>query len=378
MNYYNIQYFPAGSTIFREGNEGNTAFVIKKGKVEISKVFGSKRVILDLFSQGSIFGEMALLVDTTRTATATAVEDSELIVISKRQLDDVLNEAPSLTKTLIVSLVERLKNTSKKVNILNSDNIFYSICHILAILFENSENEDHSVSFQTIRATIKNILTITEMELRSIIDKLVALNLIEKIKGPKSQITLRLLDQENFITKVRRFLKEFSSSMPNYQNQITEMLDLVDIAKLVEVEEDKILAKIASGEFPKEICLFPRTAFTKWIEEVGKDSFDKKFRRRKKVEDFCELADIMYVDNNTLRQVLGTIDVYKLSRLMKDAEDEIAKKIKNCLSTKVKATLEEEIKYVEEVDPLEFEDYEDELINMIKAIKLQKTPPIQE
>ena len=86
----------------------------------------------------------------------------------------------------------------------------------------------------------------------------------------------------------------------------------------------------------------------------------------------------MYVDNNTLRQVLGTIDVYKLSRLMKDAEDEIAKKIKNCLSTKVKATLEEEIKYVEEVDPLEFEDYEDELINMIKAIKLQKTPPIQE
>lgn len=78
-----------GKVIFTELELGNNFFVIKKGKVKITKLRNDKEVILSILSDGDIFGEMSILNDKPRNATAFAIEDCELMVIDKKGINNL-------------------------------------------------------------------------------------------------------------------------------------------------------------------------------------------------------------------------------------------------------------------------------------------------
>ena len=75
--------YPAGSTIFREGEPGDSAFIIERGLVEITALQRGKRIVLAHLGRRDLFGEMALVDDELRTATATALDDTEVVIISR-------------------------------------------------------------------------------------------------------------------------------------------------------------------------------------------------------------------------------------------------------------------------------------------------------
>jgi CRP/FNR family cyclic AMP-dependent transcriptional regulator len=80
-NNIDAQSFKAGSVIFREGDEARELFVIKSGQVRIQI---GNRTITELAAD-SIFGEMALIDNEPRSATAVAATDVELVAVTEKQ-----------------------------------------------------------------------------------------------------------------------------------------------------------------------------------------------------------------------------------------------------------------------------------------------------
>jgi len=103
------------NVIFNEGARGDAAYILTEGEVEISGVTEGHKKVFAILKPISIFGEMALFSDDgTRTATAIALKDSKIIVVTKDDLDDFMRQSPKVIASIITVLVARLKSTTKK------------------------------------------------------------------------------------------------------------------------------------------------------------------------------------------------------------------------------------------------------------------------
>ena len=97
---------PTGATIFNEGDEGQSMFAIKRGRVAIT-VGGN---VVDTLAEEELFGEMALLEHNTRTATAVTLEETELVEVDKAQFYILVRQNPHFALQLMQLLSERLRS----------------------------------------------------------------------------------------------------------------------------------------------------------------------------------------------------------------------------------------------------------------------------
>lgn len=99
--------FPTGSRIFVQGDAGDCAYMIDRGYVEVSvQVDGDERV-LAVLGPGEIVGEIAVLDGLPRSATATALHDTCMIMIPQRQLLDEIDAAGPLARLVLMSANSR-------------------------------------------------------------------------------------------------------------------------------------------------------------------------------------------------------------------------------------------------------------------------------
>jgi CRP/FNR family transcriptional regulator, cyclic AMP receptor protein len=108
-NNVDTQLFKAGSVIFREGDEAHQLFVIKKGEVRIQT---GNRTLSEL-STDDIFGEMALIDNEPRSATAIAISDVELVPVSEKQFLFLVSQTPYFALKVMRVLAHRLRVTNK-------------------------------------------------------------------------------------------------------------------------------------------------------------------------------------------------------------------------------------------------------------------------
>jgi CRP-like cAMP-binding protein len=102
----------AGQVIFEEGDLGTEMFIVHEGRVEISKrVEGGESKPLVVFEKGDFFGEMAILEDLPRTATATALSDGTLLTINGSTFDQMLRSNPEIAVRMMRKLSRRLRET---------------------------------------------------------------------------------------------------------------------------------------------------------------------------------------------------------------------------------------------------------------------------
>jgi CRP-like cAMP-binding protein len=125
--------FENGEVIFEEGSIGDEFYIIIRGSVEILKETSSgERQLLAVIEDGSVFGEMSIIDQSPRSATAAVAEDgqAELLVIKKVFLEELslanIDIATKLVLTLIKYISERLRLTSERAffaqNTLNNFN----------------------------------------------------------------------------------------------------------------------------------------------------------------------------------------------------------------------------------------------------------------
>ncbi len=108
-NTSNILKFSAGQTIFAEGEEGHNMYFIVSGRVEIR----SADNLIHSLGEGEIFGEMALIDQSPRSADAVAVADCELEEISERAFVFRIGEAPFFALKVMRTLASRLREANQ-------------------------------------------------------------------------------------------------------------------------------------------------------------------------------------------------------------------------------------------------------------------------
>jgi CRP-like cAMP-binding protein len=103
------RFVKAGGIIFREGDAATELFVIKSGQVRIQL---GNRTLTEL-GPDSIFGEMALIDNEPRSATAIAITDVEIVPIGERQFLFLVGQTPYFALKVMRVLAQRLRATTK-------------------------------------------------------------------------------------------------------------------------------------------------------------------------------------------------------------------------------------------------------------------------
>lgn len=110
------QRYDRGQAIFNRGDAGDRAFVILSGAIDlVIESADGRELILSRLREGEHFGEMALVDDLRRSATARAAEETELVVVLRRTFLRVLEDQPEISRHIIRSLVQRLRAADEKI-----------------------------------------------------------------------------------------------------------------------------------------------------------------------------------------------------------------------------------------------------------------------
>lgn len=119
-----LKQYAAGQMVFAKADLGNNFFIVKTGRIKIfTTVGGGKKKTFAYLKKGDFFGEMSLLGGRTRSASAQAVEDSEVLVISKKNFKRLIIENPDFSLNLLQTLVERLHKANKDMESMLFHNI---------------------------------------------------------------------------------------------------------------------------------------------------------------------------------------------------------------------------------------------------------------
>lgn len=92
--------------IFRQGEQGSTAFVVQNGSVEIFRLVGGEEQFLAAIGTGGIFGEMALIDDKPRSASARAKGAATIVTITKQMYEEKLKKSDPFIRALLRILVD--------------------------------------------------------------------------------------------------------------------------------------------------------------------------------------------------------------------------------------------------------------------------------
>ncbi len=106
-----------GEILFKEGDPGDEIYLIKEGRIKIYKEMDGEERTLAILGKGEIFGEMAVLDGKPRSASAKAIENSVLEVLSKEAILNTINSQPMI-KYLINTLIERLRAADEQLRLL--------------------------------------------------------------------------------------------------------------------------------------------------------------------------------------------------------------------------------------------------------------------
>ncbi len=119
------QEFPAGTVLFREGDRGNVMYVVHSGEIELRRQIGatgafpgSGERLIAVLTPGQFFGEMALLKDRPRSATAVVRHDARLLVIGATTLEAMLRARPEIALRIITTLTDRLESANQQIELL--------------------------------------------------------------------------------------------------------------------------------------------------------------------------------------------------------------------------------------------------------------------
>ncbi len=102
------RFYPKDTMIFSEGMTGSELYIIQKGSVKITKIVDNNEVLLAVLKTGDIFGEMAILENKPRSASAIAFEDAYLLAVNKANFERMVQTQPQIVTRLTTLLAERI------------------------------------------------------------------------------------------------------------------------------------------------------------------------------------------------------------------------------------------------------------------------------
>ncbi len=371
-----------GQIIFKEGQQGTVAYMIKKGSVNIFRTVNGRKTVVDRLGKGEIFGEMGVLSGEPRSSSAEAAEYCDLMIVTEQIFQTLLARCPKTIQHLTNTFIKRLRKTADSMPHKAHRNSFLSICRILEMAYschvgmkpadaKKVPGYKDGIAVTTFAKQVKNILLVTQLEIDNTLQQLAALKIITVTKRStgkaftESFVTVN--DVGTFFQVASNLHKELTKNNPLEAE--LEYIDIHDFSEAIEAQTEILYKKMANMEIPESLFFFHRNAALTWAGDQEEDFFKRVKRKKKNIAELEDVNDIIYVDNSTCKQVFAKLGYYKLGVLMSVAEEEAKAKIAGNLAKKIARIVQEEAEERGPADPIEAEDVSDELIELVKAAK---------
>jgi CRP-like cAMP-binding protein len=175
-----IRKYPKGSVICMEGESSSEIFIIQKGRVKITKIVNDTEIQLFLSGAGEMFGEMALLESKPRSANVIAIEDCEVMALSKDKFEASIASQPQIVIRLTMLLSERIWYMSRQIRARAIPDLATRCCEMLAIHLEkqNAHLNTAPHTFDFTSDTLCEMCLITDKDVKSTIMQLIHENMI--------------------------------------------------------------------------------------------------------------------------------------------------------------------------------------------------------
>jgi CRP-like cAMP-binding protein len=175
----NIRIYPAGSIIFNEGDTGDALFIIQSGQVRIAKKSAEDEMTLAYLKSGDIFGEMGLLENQPRSASAFAHTDCSLMRVEGDNFDQVMSQ-PAIVQRLAVMLAGRAWFLTRQLANSKIKDPKMRLIDIMVTCMEK-ENVIPSLQSYTMKDTADELFELAGMDTKAGTESLHALNAERKL-----------------------------------------------------------------------------------------------------------------------------------------------------------------------------------------------------
>lgn len=133
--------FPAGTRVFHEGDSSDACYIVKEGSFRVTREHSDGRAItLATLGPGEIFGELAMLDGDSRSASAEALTDGELLALPANDVRSLLARHPDIALKLVAGLVRRLRAANVRLTKQSFQTVPSRVAGILAQLSREQGN----------------------------------------------------------------------------------------------------------------------------------------------------------------------------------------------------------------------------------------------
>ena len=193
--------FPKGTVLFREGETGKEMFVLQAGRVVITKTVRDTEKTLAVLGPGEFFGEMALISNKPRNATAAVEEASRLLVIDPKTFEGMIRGNTEIAVRMIKKLAERLDEADAQIeNLLLADPGSRVVHQILQACQTRGRPMEEGVEIDFNLRELPRLTGVGEPGIRTMLDRMERSGLVEK-SGDRLIVrdTARLADYLNYL-----------------------------------------------------------------------------------------------------------------------------------------------------------------------------------
>ena len=176
---------PAGTVLFQEGDKGEEMYIIQSGRIKISKRIRGVEKTLATLEKGEFFGEMAILNDKPRSASAETIEECEMLVIDRKTFDALIRGNVEIAVRFIKRLADRLRETNDQMEALM---IKDNTSRLVSILAKQVREQKKSGEYSVTVDELSGIAGIETAQARTILEKLASVRVVE-LSGDKVHIS---------------------------------------------------------------------------------------------------------------------------------------------------------------------------------------------
>jgi CRP/FNR family transcriptional regulator, cyclic AMP receptor protein len=187
---------PKGTVLFREGDPGKEMYVLQSGKVAISKKVRDVEKVLAILGPGEFFGEMAIISNKPRNASATVEDEARVLVIDPRTFEAMIRGNSEIAVRMIKKLAERLSDADAQIeNLLLSDPNSRIVHHMLQLCQTRGRQGEEGIEVDFPVRDLPRELAVGEPAIRFMVNRLERAGLVET-SGDRLTVrdTARLFD----------------------------------------------------------------------------------------------------------------------------------------------------------------------------------------
>jgi CRP-like cAMP-binding protein len=149
--------FQPGEMIFSEFEPGDTFYLIQSGRVELVKIIGDIEKTLDILQPSEMFGEMAILEQSPRSATAIALDVVKVLEFNSQNFEILMLGNPQIALKLLRMFSKRIYDSKRRFMILTLDEPQAKIADVFLMLDETQASLDRTTEAREFKTTVDDI-----------------------------------------------------------------------------------------------------------------------------------------------------------------------------------------------------------------------------